>query len=43
MRGRITKTLSKWFYILFSLSFLWLLNHIVTGGYYEYREVPILL
>ena len=43
MRGRITKTLSKWFYILFSLGFLWLLNHIVTGSYYEYLEIPILL
>lgn len=43
MSKRITKALSKLFYILFSLSFLWLLNHIITGSYYEYREVPILL
>ena len=43
MSGRIAKTLSKLFYILFALSFLWLLNHIVTGSYYEYLEVPILL
>ena len=43
MNGRAAKSLSKIFYILFSLSFLWLLNHIITDGYYGYCEVPLLL
>ena len=43
MSCKPTRNLAKLFYILFSLCFIWLLNHIITGGYYGYREVPLLL
>lgn len=42
MIKRLPRALSRLFYIVFSLCFAWLLNHIVTRGWYGYREVPIL-
>lgn len=40
--NRLSRALSRLFYIFFSLSFAWLLNHIVTRGWYGYKEVPLL-
>lgn len=43
MIKRLSRTLARLFYIVFSLCFAWLLNHIVTRGWYGYQEVPLLL
>lgn len=43
MRRSFTVRIAKLFYAMFALSFLWLTVHIVTGSYYGYGEVRLLL
>lgn len=43
MKRPFAVTLVKLFYAMFALSFTWLTVHIVTGSYYGYGEVRLLL
>lgn len=43
MNTRPQRVLSKIFYILFSICFLWLMSRIVFGSFYGYREMYLLL
>ena len=43
MKRSFAVRIAKLFYAMFALSFLWLTVHIVTGSYYGYGEVRLLL